>query len=281
MAGPTKFTSEGLSEPQSMEQRLEFGIDRISKFIRDRGIDVKWEKSYLCPCRTKLTRSPDPNCTLCHGRGIAYLEPEDIKMIIQSQEKNVVSIDIGLYDSGSALGTTEINTGVTFRDRISVPKVTIKHSMLFDVDSRRFNDGFWVPYDVHSIELAVTEGGVPLKENEDFKFDYDRNLFIPKDEELIGKNISMNITSTLRYIVTDLLKESRYQDTNKGTELEEFHNLPSKLLLKREDIWVHPVTFTESEDEGIEQEEPPQISDEDPKRTTSGGGFFGGELGGW
>lgn len=192
-------------------------------------------------------------------------------MIIQSQEKGVVNGDLGLYDSGTAIGTTPNGSAITFRDRITVPEVHLGQSLLFDITRRRVDKGMWMSYQVSSIDYAVTDAGELLVEGEDFTLDKEQNLFLPK-EHLIGKNVSINLDTVLRYIVIDLLKESRYQYTNKGTELASFDNLPKKLLLKREDAFVNPIPFS---GDGTGAEPTPETP-EDPKR--SGGGFFGGLM---
>lgn len=271
---PTRFGTGPSPELGSVGQRLEFSMPKIEKFVLDRGIKVKWEKSFLCPCRNKMTGAPDTLCKLCHGRGIAYLPAQPEEIVIQSQEKGLTNGDIGMYDSGTAIGTTSPESVMTFRDRITVPEVEIHQSMLFDVTQRRIDMGMWMSYDVKEITLAVTDGGEMLYEDDDYKIDLANNLFYPK-QELLGQNISLNITSTLRYIVIDLLKESRYQYTHKHRERETFSSLPKKLLLKREDAWVNPTPFSMEEDTSGKDLEIP----EDPKRPMKPqGGFFGGGL---
>src|SRR5699024_2866465 len=196
------------------------------------SLRVNWEKSYLCPCRNTTTRQPDSSCKQCHGRGIAYMGKEEIILIIQSQEKGIMNADLGLLDTGTAIGTTERHDRVAFRDRIELPQSEIYQSIIFNCNKKRLNKGFYLIYNVKSIDHAFTEDG-RIYEGEDYEFDRQNNLLIPK-EHLDGKNISINITTTLRYLVADLLKEHRYaKEMNK-----ELIKLPQKLLLKREDIFI-------------------------------------------
>ena len=52
---PTRFNEpEGLTVG-SFSTRLEFDTDRIRNFSENRGIEVLWEKSYLCTCRNRMT----------------------------------------------------------------------------------------------------------------------------------------------------------------------------------------------------------------------------------
>jgi len=289
MVGPVRFTPDKdrpnnkeyskkekktpIPQNSSTNSRLEFNIDNQKKFIEDRGINILWEQAYICPCLSPMTRSPKPNCPICHGRGIAYLPAEEDVVALQSQDKSVSNTDLGLYDSGTATATTKPNSEITFRDRISIPDITIRQAMLIQVTKERVEEGYRLPYDVHKITLARTTEGINLVEGKDYEIDLDTSIFKPHEKH-INKNISINITTTLRYLVIDLLKEGRYQYTNKGTELEEFVNLPKKLLLRREDAWVDPIPMS------IEDEyETPKDEGEwdDPKREMSGG-FFGGGI---
>lgn len=253
---------------------VEFDVPAIRKLVDDMGLKVLWEKSYLCTCRNPMTKAPDTSCPICMGRGIAYLPPIEVKMAIQSQDRGVTNSDLGLYDSGTAIGTTLPESHITFRDRITVPDVQIDQSMLFDVTQKRIDKGMWLTYDVNSISLAVTDGGQEIYEVEDYILDKEKNLLLPR-QHMLGKNISLNIVTTLRYIVIDLLKESRYQYTDKGKDMERFQALPKKLLIKREDAWVNPTPFSLEDNPEL----PPEVTDEDPKRIMkTGGGFFGGVI---
>lgn len=277
MEKPTRFMPQATQtnkQPalQTGTSRAEFDTAGLDKFVVDRGIQVLWEKSYLCPCRSRITRSPDPSCRRCHGKGVAYLPAVQISVAIQSQEKGPNSMDMGLYDSGTAIGTTQVEDGVTFRDRLTLPHVQVSQSLVFNIDQKRIDSGMFLTYDVKDITFATTLDRV-LKEGSDFTVDKENNILYPA-QELLDNNISINLDTTLRYIVIDLLKESRYQYTGKGTPVEQFDRLPKKLLLKREDAWVSPTPFTV--DTGSID---PDVVD--PKRnmhTTNLGGFFGGEI---
>lgn len=206
--------------------------------LMNTALPVLWEKSYLCPCRNRATQQPNMTCPLCKGRGIAYLPPTLIYMTIQSQDKGISNADLGLIESGTALGTpADRNVQVAFRDRITLKDVKIPQSFLFDVSDNRIKNGFYMVYDVNQITYAVTMDG-ELTEGVDYTFDRENNIFYP-NEKLKGKNVSLNLLTTLRYMVADLLKEHRYGKDEQGR----IHRLPQKLLLKREDIFIAREAF--------------------------------------
>lgn len=285
MAEPTRFTDSPDQGPNQYVKtdKLEFTTGNIEKFVKDRGVHILWERAWLCTCRNPKTLAPKPNCNICHGRGIAYLPAYGDQMIIQSQGKGVSNQDIGLYDSGTAIGSTRLESKISFRDRITVPDVEIYQSLIFDITDRRVENGLYLSYDVKRLDLAMGDSGVELVEGQDFEIDYDNNMFYPKDH-LVGTNVSLNLAVTLRYLVVDLLKESRYQYTSFGLPKEQFENLPRKLLLRREDIFVDSEPFSLSintEERLKEMEDQGEQKMVDPKRKgNQGSGFFGGKLGG-
>lgn len=284
MEKPTRFEKQPESQApakQTSGARLEFDTVSMRKFVTDRGIDVLWERSWYCTCRHKETLQPDPSCPICLGKGVAYDPAVKTSVAIQSQEKGIVSMDLGLYDSGTAIGTSFLNEPISFRDRLTVPDVKIYQSMIFDINERRLEKGVYLYYDVKQITMArgqlQGENGVTLTEGEDFVMDYQRNIFYPK-EHLLNTNVSLNIETVLRYIVIDLLKESRYQYTakNRGRDNAIFEELPRKLLLKREDIFINPEPFSlESNTKEVVKEEESENLMGAKRKPTNNSGFFG------
>lgn len=241
--------------------------DLLDVHQRAMSTPTLWEKSYLCPCRNRKTRQPDPSCKLCHGRGIAFFPPQQTDVIVQSQEKGILNSDLGLLDSGTAIGSSERGYRISFRDRISLPYVQISQSLIFDATQKRIDNGIYMIFDVSAVDYAATIDG-ELTDSVDYTFDFDNNLFYPK-QHLLNRNISINIQTTLRYMVADLLKEHRYA----REQNEEYIRLPQKLLLKREDVFVDKERF-ESNDGDTGQ----MIDTKRPSSNQIDGlnGFFGG-----
>lgn len=283
MDTPARFTEQSqtkLPAKKGSATRVEFDTTNMRDFIDNRGIKVLWERSWYCTCRNTNTLAPDPNCHICLGRGIAYEVAKTTEIMIQSQDKGVSSTDLGLIDTGTAIGTTYLDEPVSFRDRLTVPDVSLFQSFIFDVTQKRVDNGMYLMYDVQTISMIKgvinKEQGVDLAEGEDYTVDLSKNILYPKPH-LIGTNISLVIETTLRYIVTDILKESRYQYTKKYNEDSPlFENLPRKLLLKREDIYINPEPF--SLDTQIDHQEKDKLIESKRQTTSYSGGFFGGKM---
>lgn len=255
--------------------RVEFDIPSMVRFIDDRGIDVLWERAYFCPCLNPESGHPRMDCPRCHGKGIAYLPAKETKMIIQSQEKGINNIDIGILESGTAIGTTKLEHRISYRDRFTVPEVLMPQSMVYYVNESRIKKGIPLYYDVKEVTFITTQEDIVREEEYEIK---NNRLFL--DSKYKNQTVTINILMTLRYVVSDILKESRYQYTKFNQPKPRFDNLPQKLLLKREDVIVlqDPYKVNDGDISDVE------LQVEDPKASVSkpinaSGGFFGGALG--
>lgn len=255
--------------------RVEFDIPSMIRFIEDRGIKVLWERAYFCPCLNPDTGFPRMDCPRCHGKGIAYLPAKETIMAIQSQEKGINNIEIGLLESGTAIGTTRLEHRISYRDRFTVPEVLMPQSMVYHINESRIKKGIPLYYDVQEVTFITTQ--TELVREEDYEV---KNSRLYLNEKYLNKTVSLNVLMTLRYVVSDILKESRYQYTKFNQPKPRFDNLPQKLLLKREDVIVlqDPYKMNDGDIEDIE------LQVEDPKASISNtsnasGGFFGGALG--
>lgn len=252
--------------------RLEFDTIDMIRFINDRGIKVMWERAYFCPCLNPDSGHPRVDCPRCHGKGIAYLPSEDTIMAIQSQEKGTNQMDIGIFDSGTAIGTTQLEKRISYRDRFTVPEVLMPQQMIYFVNKDRIKKGIPLYYDVKEVIYIATQEGIVYEEDYEIK---NNRLYL--NEKYENHTVTLNILMTLRYVVSDILKESRYQYTTFNQPRTKFENLPQKLLLKREDVIVLQDPYKVND--GIEEDLEIQV--EDPKASVSNnksGGFFGGAF---
>lgn len=265
------------TEPESpgTGSRIEFNTDNVRKQVYDRGINILWERGYICPCISKMTGSPNPICPYCHGVGISYQQPVKTRAIIQSQEKGLYNTDIGLLDTGTAILTSGFETRMGYRDRITVPEVQIPQQMVFYIDNRRIEQGVHFRYDVKEIEYITSYERVLTEDDYVVK-----NNKIYFNKEFDGSTVTMIVYCTLRYMIADLLKESRYQYTEFLQPDTKFENLPQKALLKREDVVVNPepLTLDSNIDGEVKTEVEARINE--PKlqsgESAKNSGFYGG-----
>lgn len=233
---------------QSHSLQIKFGIDDLRDHIDNFGINTLWEQSFICPCLDPLTKSPNPTCQICHGEGRAYLPAKsNVKIMIQENDKGLTGYKDGYYDAGSAKGSVQMGYKVSAWDRITVPDVQVRQQYLFNVDDSIIHTGKRIPYDVHSIMKAAYIKDGQLKEavsGDDYTFDRKTDTLYPK-ESLLNCNLSLLLNVTLRYIVTNVLKELRYQyQTYKGKDV--LVALPRLILLKREEVFINNIPLMAS-----------------------------------
>src|SRR5699024_6814791 len=213
------------------------------------------------------------DCPRCHGKGIAYLPPKETIMAIQSQEKGTNQLDIGILDTGTAIGIKQLEKSISYRYRFTVPEVLMPQQMVYFVNRDRIKKGIPLYYDVQEVTYITTQDGTIYEE--DYKIENNR-LYL--NEKYENHTVSLKILMTLRYVVSDILKESRYQYTKFNQPKSKFENLPQKLLLKREDVIVLQDPYKVND--GIEEDLEIQV--DDPKASASNpsnlGGFFGGAF---
>lgn len=226
------------------DNHIPFNNNEIDKMMYSRGLEILWERSYYCTCREETTHVPSINCPICMGSGIGYLPPKKMTVTLQEQKKGNVRNSYGVAESGTAKMTVEREKKLTFKDRITVPHAKIPQSMIFDVSRSRIEHGYFMVYDVDSIEYIIAgkreEAPVQLEEGKDYRFAKGQNR-IYVDEKWEGYNVSMNIKTTLRYLVWELDKEHRYDRNPYNTDqIEDTYQL---ITIKREDAYVRPEAF--------------------------------------
>lgn len=250
--------------------KVAFTMSNVDRFLIDHGAFTIWEKSYLCPCRSNSTNTPSQTCPRCHGAGFALAHPTATVTAIQNQDKNVMNgKDFGLALAGSAIGTVPKEDLVTYRDRLTFPDNLVPQSLLVYVTKKDLKGGIHIRYDVKEVTFASTdEMELPTSQ-----IDIRDSFFYPT-QDMVGKYVSINMLVTLRYYVVDILKEARYQyavgsDPRNNAYQRERVNLPRKLLLRREDMFVPSIINGDGE--------PNEEVAIDPKRNLENGyeGFFG------
>lgn len=236
--------------------RVEFDVQAFDDFILSHGIPAIWQQAFICPCIDPVTYAADPLCPICHGTYRGYLPGhKDTYVAIQSQDRGTVNTkELGRLDLGVAKGTFRAETEVNILDRITIPNLTTRQNFAFTVTEQRFNSGFYIPYDVHKILYIIGYKDRKMHdiiENIDYVYNKNERKIYIKNKKLIGATVSLILSVAVRYIVTDILKDTRYQydRDNRFTE-----RLPRETLLKRESILINNVPLVPSSNEDINED---------------------------
>lgn len=237
---------------------VKFKLDSIDSFVDGTGYPVVWQQSFLCPCANPKTKAPDPLCPICHGTGIGYLPAKkDVHVLLQSQSKNaVLNSQVGAFEPGKALGTFERGCQVSIMDRIILSDTDIRQAYMFNVTEQRMADGFYIPYDVKNfIYIASMMGNklVPLVEYRDYEYNDETHYITIKDNAYIGTTITMLINVTLRYIVSNVIREARFQyEDASGTGKQAHETMPTLAVLRRESAFINNVPLVADSKTDIE-----------------------------
>lgn len=254
-------------------------IQRIAGQLERTGVPSIWEQHVPCPCIDPETNSPKSDCPLCYGRGLIYRKKYELSFTYQSDDKGMYQGQSGFHEVGMTIATPQITengieNGIAVRDRITVKDISISQSYIFNVTQDRFDKGKFIPYQVLKFDdvysMSNSYSLVSLEEGRDFDYIPQSSKMIIKNADLIGKNITMNISTALRYYVSNITKETRSAQVKKimdkrllenngsinskyakdynqinGTDIK-LYRMPKKLILKREDVFIPPVDFSKS-----------------------------------
>ena len=79
---------------------MRFNSQRFNLFIANVGQDVRWRRSFSCPCANPVSGAPDPKHALCGGKGILWAEPVDTVCGVTRQDITPELVAAGVFDSG-------------------------------------------------------------------------------------------------------------------------------------------------------------------------------------
>lgn len=96
--------------------RVDFDITKFRNLVRQKGLDLKWHQSAICPCQPKsvdygldLSGIDDidigtgftPACPVCSGKGIILHSAQTIKAIITNADTEYLNARYGGYRNGT------------------------------------------------------------------------------------------------------------------------------------------------------------------------------------
>lgn len=226
------FKHNGINNPNDKENNINPKIPmnhtpyqriaELAEMLERYSLPVQWERSFPCPCLSS-SGYPQTNCPICHGLGLAFMKPLEIGIAFQHDNRQFYNGKTGIEDIGEALATPQITengieSGIAPRDRFTIDGMTVPQTFIFNVSKKRINQGEYIPYRVNSIDLVTTKDNsgnlVVLHKNKDFTFNYDTFMFRPF-KKWLNHNISIRMSVTERFYVTNTLKETRYATTQR------------------------------------------------------------------
>lgn len=264
------------TEKQSVK-RMRFGIDNVDNFIRAHGTPVELESAMFSPFRTKagvpIIDAPD------NGVGVLFSKPVETTLLLQAMERSFASKEAGDVTAGTAIATTERNDIITIRDRITVSDAEIPENILVYVSKKSVTHGIPLKFSIINVlDAIISNDDEDNKSVEPVTVEIRDNVFYPTTD-MVGKFVSLRVMAKLRFYVVDILREARAQyegDTKTLQENRERTRLPTKLLLKREDMFVPDILGVDTDDRKVTEED--DRTEEDLREYDDVKGFFVGGI---
>lgn len=147
---------------------MRFNPGAFNSFLSGIGQQVKWRRSYACPCITKNSGAAKPNCPLCSGKGRIWDTAVDAVIGIAGQKTQLQWAQFGMWENGDAVLTVPENSPAYNAgqfDRILMLNSTDPFSLSLtrgQNDKLRMaveavNRVFWL----NTAGTAIVEGGIP------------------------------------------------------------------------------------------------------------------------
>lgn len=259
------------SNATESQSRMRFTIQDMDNFIRAHGTPILLETAMLSPVRSKngapKLDSPDG------GMGVIFSKPVETDVMLQSMEKDFSTTDVGDVIKGTAIATTKRNDIITIRDRLTVSDTDIPQNLMIYINKKDVTHGVDLKYNVTNV-LSITS-----TDDDGNVVDVDKGIVsgnkLQPTEDMVGRFLSIRMLVSLRFYVVDILREGRGQYENDSWQPKPNRDrtkLPTKLLLRREDMYVPDILGLSNEDGKVTEEElnTPKVNLDDNEI----GGFF-------
>ena len=258
--GSTPVTDTGISDQKPTKHSafpsVDFEVDDVDSFVKSRGIPALWQQSFICPCIDPVTHQPNPTCPICHGTYRGYLPAiKDTWVAIQSQNRGTKRTEeFGNLDLGTAEATFRAETNINVMDRLTLPDITTRQNYVFTATEDNFDSGYYIPYEVKGILYIVAYKDNDFRElieDHDFLYKKDNFKLFLINKKLIGYTISMILNVTIRYIITNIVRDARYQFNSVSKKVQK---LPKLATLKRESVLINNMPLTPKSTDELQTE---------------------------
>lgn len=112
--------------------RVDVLADQFDTLLQQKGYNLTWEKSTLCPC-VDVNGKSEVTCSLCGGKSFFYFDPIEIKGLITGLNVLKGFADVGEHGDwilGKASLTVPSEHRIAFRDRVTNKDSLLEYSQL-------------------------------------------------------------------------------------------------------------------------------------------------------
>ena len=114
-------------------RRVDFKTGKFDKLILQKGYELIWEKSGMCPC-IDAHATPVLQCNLCKGKGFFYFDAQPITGFTQSLSSDKYAEDYSKFGDwiiGKAMLTSRACDQISLRDRITNVRSEVVYKQIF------------------------------------------------------------------------------------------------------------------------------------------------------
>lgn len=214
--------------------RVDLNLEGFEAIVQTKGLDVTWEATILCPCRT-TDNSNLSTCQNCMGTGWVMVNKTQTKMILHSMNANTKYKEWSEEKLGTASVTAMNRDKLSFMDRIIVNGAEGIQSQVIYTKLYSNQVYAYTIYDIESIlDLFVfvdaTHKLTKLEEGIDYTYTRNKILFTSLT---VGKSISIRYKHKIQYHIIDLPHDVRnsYEIDTNGRDSQTI--LPINAIAKR------------------------------------------------
>lgn len=224
--------------------RADFDLEGFEAIIQEKGLDVWWETTIQCPCKTK-ENSFLSTCQNCLGTGWVMINRVKTKMIVHSMNSDTKYKDWSEEKLGMATITAMNRDKLSFMDRIIIENSLSIQSQVVTTKSFLNKIYCYTIYDISRILDVFVFGGSDQKLRRlipdiDFTFERNKILFTNLEE---GVSVSVRYKHNVQYHILDIVHDVRdsFEIENSGKEKKIV--LPVSAIARRSHYLVDPQNF--------------------------------------
>ena len=225
--------------------RVDFNDVKLISKIEEKGLNVRWEKMCVCPCRKDISSQAVVDCINCDGTGWYFFGSQNIKALVSGAQfsRNFLMWTENL--SGSVIITVDPIYKVGWNDKLVILDAETVFSEVKQVKILNEDDGIKtikLRYPANTIVSAFSY----LNSDENLRALDLNNLtinghYLTINDNVIeeGENISLVYYYNPSYLVVDNLNDYRNTYVKNKLPEEQLRKLPIKVLAKKLHlVWV-------------------------------------------
>jgi hypothetical protein len=187
--------------------RADFTPEYFLALVKNKGYPAVWEQAMACPNRIGDKTKHNINCTVCEGRQYVYHTPATITVALTSLTLKEMWREIGRFDLGTAMVTTEPAHRLGYWDKLTLTENRLRYT---EPMQRLPRGADKLRYPPLTITRAVgADGTTTYTQGIDFTLLENKITWLPNKGPGIGGFYALSYFYRPVYIVLDLIHAIR------------------------------------------------------------------------